>query len=104
MRAVFELSPELESRLNIDMNLRLGSDGFPLHKGNDYERHLFARKLKLEGKSREEAKEALEAFGLDDISNRKRESYVNDVLDSILVGYSELGLPIYVEREKQEDN
>ena len=104
MKAVFELSPELELRLDVDIKCRLDSDGIPLHKGNDYERHLFARKLKLEGKSREQTREALSVLGLEDVSDRKRERYLDDILDSILVGYSELSLPIYTERGRQEDN
>ncbi len=104
MRATFEISPDLELRLKTDIERRLGPDGTPLHKGNDYERHLFARKLRLEGKTREQAREALEALGMDDVSSNKRERYLDDILDSILVGYSEFSLPIYIEREGQEDN
>jgi len=100
LRATFELSPELESRLKNDMQLRLGPDGKPVTKGNDYERHLFARKLAEDGKTREQTKQALLELGLDDIPVAKRERYINDVLNSILVGYSETVddmEPVYME-------
>jgi len=85
----------IEEKLQFDTKSRLGPDGQPLHAGNDYERHLYARKLREEGKSRTDVLLSLYELGLDDISESKRGQYVQDVLDSILVGFSDNPLPIY---------
>ena len=87
----------LNEKTSRDMALRLDIFGLPLHPGNDYERHLFAHKLKLEGKDRDEVREALFALGLEDVAEDKRDKYVEDVLDSILVGFSDNPLSIYME-------
>jgi len=100
MQAVYQLSPELEERLEFDMLTRLESNGFPTHRGNDYERHLLARKLRIEGKSRQGVSDLLFALGLEDISINKRASYVEDILNSVLVGFSHSPLPIYEEDEE----
>ena len=96
MRALYELPPEIEQRLELDMLLRLTFEGYPKNKGNDYERHLFARRLRINGKSRDEVKEALFDLGLDDVSAGQKAQYVDDVLDSVLVGFSNTQ-PIYQE-------
>ena len=90
----------IEEKIKFDTENRLGSDGKPLHKGNDYERHLYARKLREEGKSRVDVLLSLYELGLDDISENKRGQYVQDILDSILVGFSDNPLPIYGIKEE----
>ena len=85
----------LEDKLLYDTENRLWPDGKPIHKGNDYERHLYARKLREEGKSRVDVTLALYELGLDDISESQRGQYVQDILDSILVGFSDNPLPIF---------
>lgn len=96
MKAVYELSPETEQRLELDMFLRLDADGLPIHRGNDYERHLYARKLRLDGKTREEARQALMELDLGDVPAKSVSRYIDDVLDSILVGFYNTQ-PIYEE-------
>ena len=100
MRGLLLDSPEtaaLVEKAERDMRARLDPAGMPLHLNNDYERHLFARRLRLEGRSREEARQALIDLGLEDVMLDRRVQYVNDILDSILVGYSNKPLPIYGE-------
>ncbi len=94
MKPVYTLSPEAEEKIKTDMEFRLGPNGIPVHKGNDYERHLFARYCRLKGMSRDEVRIALFGLGLDDISPSKRSAYVEDVLSSILVGFDNTA-PIY---------
>jgi len=97
LKPVYTLSPEALAKLEYDLHVRLKADGTPVTPGNDYERHLYARKLRLEGKTRKQTWAALVALGLDDIPPNKRRSYLDDVLNSILVGYSDNPLPIYEE-------
>ena len=87
----------LDEKAGLDMQLRLDINGIPLHPGNDYERHLFARRLKLEGKSRDEVRQALIDLGLNDVSDNRRSKYLEDILNSVLVGFSETPLPVYME-------
>lgn len=91
------LRQAMEQKADLDMLSRLNSEGKPLHSNNDYERHLYARRLRQQGRARGEAKVTLAELGLDDIREGKRESYLNDILDSVIVGYSDNPLPVYLE-------
>ena len=91
---------DIEAKLAQDMVSRLTIEGMPRNLGNDYERHLFARRLALMGKGREEVANALWALGLADVPINRRANYVEDVLSSVLVGLPSEGkpmLPVYQE-------
>lgn len=92
----YRLSPEVERKLEIDIATRLDTEGKPILPGNDYERHLFARRLRLAGKTKNETESALVCLGLEDIPPNKKESYVKDILNSVLVGFDNTE-PIYGE-------
>ena len=70
-----------------DLKLRLGKDGLPLNPSNDYERHLYALKLRWEGKSKAEVATALLTLGLGDVPAPKRLGYIQDILNSFIVGF-----------------
>lgn len=92
---LLRLALNLKTRRDIES--RLDYKGFPINPGNDYERHLFACKLRQEGKERGEVREALFDLGLEDVAENKRDKYVEDILNSILVGFSDTPLPVYLE-------
>lgn len=81
---------ENNSKITDDLKHRLGADGRPLHPGNDYERHLYALSLRLQGRSRKEVEKALFDLGLKDVSAPKRAEYVRLVLESQLVGFGNI--------------
>ena len=81
------IDDRLLSKLEADMSLRLTAGGLPKNSLNDYERHLYARRLRLEGLSYEQVRNALLDLGLTDVSIGQRLSYVEDVLHSIIVGF-----------------
>ena len=56
------------------------------NKSNDYQRHLHALFLKLAGLTYSEVRERLFPM-LGDVSPEKRESYLDDVLHSEIVGF-----------------
>ena len=96
------LPPDILEKLKYDISTRLGPDGLPLHEGNDYERHLYARKLMLEGLSREQVREALFQLDLTDIPSNKWVSYVEDITHSAIVGFPNPEgnlLPVYAEKD-----
>lgn len=78
---------QAQTKLEYDLKHRLGPDGKPLNPQNDYERHLYARSLKLKGKSRAQVARALFDLGMDDIPALKRNRYIADILESALVGF-----------------
>jgi len=90
-----KLSPEIEAKIASDTETRLDSEGKPLHPENDYERHLYSRCLRARGLSRESIEQELLRLGLNDVSINKRKRYINDILDSVLVGFGDL--PAYRE-------
>lgn len=81
------LPPDLQAKLEMDTVLRLGPDGRPLNPGNDYERHLYARALVGQGLTQAQVAQALLGLGLEDVPPNKRQSYVEDILHSVLVGF-----------------
>lgn len=93
MNPVYKLNPEQEAEIEMAMQLRLDAEGYPTHPGNDYELHLFARKLKQGGASREEVKAILLPMVITKVPFAKAEQYVSDIADSIIVGFGDL--PIY---------
>jgi hypothetical protein len=98
MKVVYVLSTEGEEKLRSDIALRLNDQGYPRTPGNDYELHLFARNLKNRGLTRQEVRDRILFLGLNHIPANKRESYINDILDSVLVGFNlENPQPIYEE-------
>ena len=95
MKSVYTLTPEQEAALERDMLLRLDADGYPIHHGNDFELHLFARKLKQGGASRAEVVDALRPLVITKVPFGKVEQYISDIVDSILVGFG--NLPIFTD-------
>lgn len=79
------LELKLRQKLARDIKERLTPEGKPKDSTNDYERHLYARKLFLEGKTLGEVAKALAELGLADVMPHKREKYLADVLLSSLV-------------------
>ena len=99
IEATYIINEAVEAKLTYDTATRLNDVGLPLHPDNDYERHLYARKLRLEGYSRDEVRENIIALGLEDIPANKKYQYIEDLLDSVIVGLSDLPLPIHLEEE-----
>ena len=87
----------VDKKLDDDTARRL-RDNAPVHPGNDYELHLLARKLRLEGKDRKEVRAVLMTL-VNHIPQDKRANYLADILDSILVGFCDNPLPAYIEEE-----
>lgn len=95
--------PEIRAKVSSDLLARITQDGswdfakFDTH--NDYQRHLFSLFLKMAGFGEDEIKAHLLPT-CDDIPLRKRESYLDDIVHSVLVGLpNERGelLPVYQE-------
>lgn len=77
----------LRRKARQDIAVRL-ENGLPVHPDNDYERHLYALSLRRQGKTQQEVAAALVALGLSDVHPAKRASYVNDVVNSVIVGFN----------------
>ncbi len=83
-----KLPQAMQDKIDFDMGLRL-INGKPANPENDYERHLYARKLHLQGHSRDFIKGALLGLGLADVSPKARGRYIEDVLHSAIVGFDD---------------
>lgn len=92
------IPPEILKRIDHDLKTRKGANGYAFNLDNDWDLHLYTRLLKQSGRSKDEARQTLLALPLNGIPKHKRNSYVEDVLDSIVVGYAEpkKGLPVYM--------
>ena len=93
---------DLQRKLDADTIIFIRPNGLPEDPLNDYQRRLFARRLKLSGRNQEEIKIALLALGLDDVSPGKRLNYIRDILNSVIVGFpNDKGnlLPAYMKGE-----
>ena len=89
---------DLEAKLTLDTKIRLDENGLPRNQFNDYERHLYARKLHLDGLTESEVREKLLQLNLSDIPFRAKEKYITDILNSLIVGFPNKEgklLPVY---------
>jgi len=90
---------EFKKRVADSLDERYTPDkqGFQFQFDNDWDLHLYALVMNQQGKSKDEARNILLALPLTGIPSRKKVSYVEDVLNSIIVGYEhgKEALPIY---------
>lgn len=95
----YSIPAHIRKRIEHDLKTKRTASGYRFNLDNDWDLHLYTRLLKQSGKSKDEARQILLAFPLVGIPKRKRESYVEDVLDSIVVGYAvpKKGLPVYIQ-------
>ena len=86
----------LRERVAANLTERLKNGEFQFNMDNDWDLHLFTLVLKQNGKTMDEVREILSNLPLIGIPKNKRESYIEDILNSLVVGYSEHPLPVYV--------
>ncbi len=88
---------DMMRRVYADMQTRLTDEGWPRNPTNDYERHLCALRQRRRGYSRDQVRRMLLSM-VSDVPLNKQSQYVEDVLNSVVVGFpTEHPLGVYME-------
>jgi hypothetical protein len=89
----------LRGKVEADLEVRASNGGFQLDIANDYQLHLYALYLRINGRGEEEIKNELLGMPLQ-VPEHKKARYVDDIVHSLIVGFpnneGEL-LPVYME-------
>ena len=90
---------ELKGKVEADIQSRERGEGYEFNLDNDWELHLYSMLLRQAGKNKEEVRKTLSALPLVGVPAVKRESYIEDVLNSCVVGFEspERALPVYLQ-------
>lgn len=90
--------PELREKVKADIQARDRGKGYAFDLDNDWDLHLYTMLLRQTGKSKDEVRATLAALPLIGVVEAKKESYIEDVLNSCVVGFEdpERALPVYL--------
>ena len=91
--------PELRGKVEADIKARDKGEGYAFDLDNDWDLHLYTMLLRQTGKGKAEVREILSALPLKGVTEAKRGSYIEDILNSCVVGFAdpEHALPVYQE-------
>jgi len=92
------IPPELRKKVEADIEDRDRGEGYAFDLNNDWDLHLYIMLLRQTGKNKDQAREILSAMPLLGVPETKRKTYIEDVLNSCVVGYAdpERALPVYL--------
>lgn len=89
---------ELRGRIQSDLDKRTKGSDYYFNLDNDWDLHLYALVLRCKGHTKEYIRKEFESFDMDEVPLKKKNSYIEDVLNSIIVGFEpeETALPVYM--------
>ena len=92
------IPPELRKKVEADIESRDRGEGYAFDLDNDWDLHLYSMLLRQTGKNKDEVRGILADLPLLEVPAVKRESYIEDILNSCVVGFEspERALPVYI--------
>jgi hypothetical protein len=91
---------DFRDRVRLSLEERFNGGELVFNFDNDWDLHLYALVLRSQGIKRNDVESMLMGLPLIHIPQRKKEKYVSDILDSIVVGYKnpKEALPVFIQK------